>query len=126
MKRRIFIIILFLFIATTLTGCGTKKDELYGKWIAKPEDQLVFYINAKDSVGGKEDYILDINGKGGFNLTLEKKETKKGKYTIEDKTVTFKDEKDLLIAICKIKEEKELDCREKSTYSIKYTKKEDK
>ena len=58
MKRRIFIIILFLFIAITLTGCGAKKDELYGKWIAKPENQLVFYVNAKETVGGKENYTL--------------------------------------------------------------------
>lgn len=126
MKRRIFIIILFLFIAITLTGCGTKKDELYGKWIAKPEDQLVFYTNAKDTVGGRKDYILDIDGKGNFKLKLNKKETKKGSYTIQDKEIIFKDEKDLIISNCKIKNKKELDCSENSTYAIKYTKVKDK
>ena len=126
MKRRIFIIILFLFIAITLTGCGTKKDELYGKWIAKPEDQLVFYTNAKDTVGGREDYILDIDGKGNFKLKLNKKETKKGSYTIQDKEIIFKDEKDSIISNCKIKNKKELDCSENSTYAIKYTKVKDK
>ncbi|MBR6948700.1 MAG: hypothetical protein IKH54_00765 [Bacilli bacterium] len=124
--KKIISVIFVLVIVLLITGCGTKKDELYGKWIAKPENQLVFYVNAKETVGGKENYTLEIDGKGNYSLTLDNKETKKGKYTISDNNVTFKDEKDLLIAICKIKEEKELDCREKSTYSIKYTKKEDK
>ena len=125
MKKNIFIFTLLFFIAITLTGCGTKKDELYGKWKAIPEDQLVFYINEQDTVGRREDYILDKDGKGNFKLKLNKKE-KKGTYTIQNNEVIFKDENNLIISNCTIETKKELNCSENSTYAIKYTKINDK
>ena len=47
----------------------------------------------------------------------------KGTYTIDNnKKITFKDDSDLLVGICELSSDEEINCNEKSTYAFKYIK----
>ena len=70
-------------------------------------------------VGGIEDYYLECDGKGYYDLTTKKEDLANASYTISKDTVTFYDEGRQVLAICKINSN-ELDCSKKSYYSFKY------
>ena len=106
-----------------ITGCGTSAS-LKGKWIATTENQNIYQIDEDgDELGGKEDYILECDGNGNYTLTLENNQTEKGTYNIDNnKKITFKDDSDLLVGICELSSDEEINCNEKSTYAFKYIK----
>ena len=122
MKRKLIILTVGITLLG-ITGCSNNKDILEGKWIAKTENQKIYQINKDgDTTGGKEDYILECDGKGSYTITLENKETKGGTYNINNNIIVFKDDSDLLIAECKL-DNNEITCdNETSTYALKYTK----
>ena len=120
--KKIFLCLLCGVLLLGVTGCGS--DSLNGKWIATTENQNIYQINEDgDAFGGKEDYILECDGNGNYILTLENNQTKKGTYTIDNnKKITFKDDSDLLVGICELSNDEEINCNEKSTYAFKYIK----
>lgn len=109
------LVIISLFM---ITGC--KKEESYdvlkGKWIATTENQRIY-----ETSGGEEDYYLECDGKGHYDLTSDSGDLANARYSIKDNTVTFYDEGREVLGICKLNDD-ELDCSEKSYYSFKYTK----
>ena len=122
MKRKLIVLAIGITLLG-ITGCSNNKDILEGKWIAKTENQKIYQINKDgDTTGGKEDYILECNGKGTYTITLENKKTKNGTYNINNNIITFKDDSNLLIAECKL-DNSEITCdNELSTYALKYVK----
>ena len=121
-KNKIITILTCGFLSLGINGCVKDFDVLKGKWIATIENQNIYQINKNGkTVGGKEDYILDCDGNGNYILTLENKETINGKYIIEkDNRITFKDDSDLLVEVCMLSNDNEINCDEMSTYAFKY------
>ena len=107
-----------------LVGCGKELDKLHGEWTATIENQNVYQIDGSgNKVGGKEEYLLECDGKGKYTLKIENGQTKNGTYSIaEDDKITFKDDNNMLISICELSNKNEIKCNEKSTYASKYTK----
>lgn len=105
-----------------VSGCGKRYDSLKGKWIASTKNQYVAQVDGEgNTVGGKKDYILELDGMGKYVLNLDDGE-KEGTYSIsEDNIVSFKDESNLLVGVCNIKDN-ELDCSLMSTHAFKYIK----
>ena len=121
--KKLFLCLLSVSLLIGITGCGTSAS-LKGKWIATTENQNVYQIDEDgDELGGKGDYILECDGNGNYTLTLENNQTEKGTYTIDNnKKITFKDDSDLLVGICELSRDEEINCNEKSTYAFKYIK----
>ena len=121
--KKLFLCLLSVSLLIGITGCGTSAS-LKGKWIATTENQNIYQVNEDgDELGGKEDYILECDGNGNYTLTLENNQTVKGTYTIDNnKKITFKDDSDLLVGICELSSDEEINCNEKSTYAFKYIK----
>lgn len=124
-KKKIFIIIFAFFMVITITGCDTKEkkeyDVLRGQWKASIEHQNVYQTGPNEErIGGKEEYILNFDGNGNYSISDQKKEFAKGSYTILDNAITFKDDGNMVIGLCKLIDNKELDCSEKSQYAFKY------
>lgn len=121
--KKLFLCLLSVSLLIGITGCGTSAS-LKGKWIATTENQNVYQIDEDgDELGGKGDYILECDGNGNYTLTLENNQTEKGTYTIDNnKKITFKDNNDLLVGICELSSDEEINCNEKSTYAFKYIK----
>lgn len=116
--KKILLIVLGLFV---IVGCKNNKyDTLKGKWKASSENQRVFE-NLGEIVGGKEDYYLECDGKGHYDLTTKSEDLANARYKISGNNVTFYDEGREILAKCKINKN-ELDCSSKSYYAIKYTK----
>lgn len=124
MKIKIVTILACGFLILGITGCRKNFDVLKGKWIATTENQKIYQINENgDKIGGKEEYVLECDGNGNYTLTLENKITKNGKYIIgNDNKITFKDDSDLLVGICELLNDSQINCDEISTYALKYTK----
>ena len=123
MKKKISFCLLCGVFLIAITGCGNN-DLLNGRWIATTENQNIYQVNEDGSeLGGKEDYILECDGNGNYSLTLENNQTEIGTYTIDNnKKITFKDDSDLLVGICELSSDEEINCNEKSTYAFKYIK----
>ncbi len=85
-------------------------DDLKGKWIATIENQNIYQIDGNnESIGGKEDYILECDGKGNYTLILENKKTITGKYIIEkNNRITFKDDSNFLVGVCELSTDSEI------------------
>ena len=63
MKKELMLI--FVFIVLTMTGCGQATDSLKGKWIATTDNQNIYQIDKDGNTkGGKEDYVLECDGNG--------------------------------------------------------------
>ncbi|MBQ6286017.1 MAG: hypothetical protein IJK67_06920 [Bacilli bacterium] len=126
MKKQILGILLIGILVIGLTGCSNEKnkyDSLKGDWIATTENQNVYQTGANgETSGGKEDYILKCDGNGNYSLNTSNKKIAKGSYSISDKAITFKDDGNMTIGLCKLVDNKELDCSEKSQYAFKYIK----
>ena len=107
-----------------LVGCGKELDKLHGEWTATIENQNIYQIDGSgNKVGGKEEYVLECDGKGNYTLKIENGQIKNGTYSIaEDDKITFKDDNDMLISVCELSNKNEIRCYEKSTYASKYTK----
>lgn len=116
-------ILAYGFIILMITGCGTEFDTLKGKWIATIENQNIYQVAGNnENIGGKEDYILECDGKGNYTLILEDKKTKTGKYIIKkNNRITFKDDNNFLVGVCELSTDSEINCNETSTYAQKYT-----
>ena len=112
--KKIVLSILIIMGVLVITGCD-KYDSLKGKWKAPIEYQ---------KVGKEEDYYLECNGKGYYDLTDKSGDLANASYKVSNTKVTFYDEGRQILAICKIKGN-ELDCSEKSYYSFKYIKVKD-
>lgn len=112
------------FLILAITGCTKNFDILKGEWIATTDNQNIYQTDGDENkIGGKEDYMLECDGKGSYILNLEDNKTKTGTYTIsKDNKITFKDDNSMLIGICELSNDNELNCSEKSTYAFKYTK----
>jgi hypothetical protein len=121
MKKKIILSLVIVLGLFMVTGCGKKEDNLKGKWKAIPSNQNVYQTDLEETVGGKEDYFLECNGKGSYELKSKTEDYISGTYKVLKNKVTFYDEGRSVIAICKI-DDKELDCSEKSYYAFKYTK----
>ena len=121
--KKLFLCLLSVSLLIVITGCGTSAS-LKGKWIATTENQNIYQIDEDgDELGGKEDYILECDCNVNYTLTLENNKTEKGTYTIDNnKKITFKDDSDLLVGICELSSDEEINCNEKSTYAFKYIK----
>ena len=121
MKKAIFsLFIISLFI---ITGCKNKEDVLKGKWIATTDNQRIHEFEDY-TTGGEEDYYLECDGKGHYDLTSASGNRANAGYSIKGNTVTFYDEGRQVLGICKINDN-ELDCSEKSYYAFKYVKVEE-
>ena len=112
-------ILIISIILITITGCG--KDSLKGKWEASTENQKIHQFVDGTSRGGIEKYILEIDGKGHYDLRQGNEDLANSYYKISNNKVIFYDEGRKELAKCKI-DKNELDCKEKSYYSTKYTK----
>lgn len=124
MKLKIKTILIYGILILGITGCGKNHDVLKGEWIATIDNQNIYQIDGDgNKIGGKEDYILECNGKGSYILNLEDNHTENGTYIIsKNNKITFKDDNSMLIGICELLNDNELECSEKSTYAFKYTK----
>ena len=119
MRKKIFLSLLVVFCLFMITGCN-KNAVVKGKWKAIPANQKVYNDDGK-IVGGKEDYFLECDGKGYYDLKDSSGDLVNAGYKVSDSKVTFYDEGQKVLAICKISDN-ELDCSEKSYYAFKYTK----
>ena len=119
MKKSLFNLLVILSVITVITGCSINKKEdlLKGKWKATIEYQKDNRINKE-----KDDFILECNGKGLYDLRKNKEDLANANYTISKNNVKFYDESHNVLAICKLIDNKELDCNEKSYYAYKYIK----
>ena len=124
MNKKALYSLLIILVLVIFTGCNSKKEDiLKGKWKAAIEDQKIYNIDG-EVVGGEEEYILECDGKGSYDMTSISSDLVSGTYTISKNTVTFKDESREVIAICDIKDKK-LDCSKKAYYAKKYVKVEE-
>lgn len=114
MKKIFCLFLIMCFIS----GCSSE-DSLKGKWKASIENQKVYNFSDGTSRGGVEEYILECDGKGHYDLYSKSGNLANSYYKISKKSVTFFDEGRKVLAICKINND-ELDCSEKSYYSTKY------
>ena len=126
MKKKIIYSLLVVIGLFMITGCKNSQDEydvLKGKWKAIPENQNIFeYLG--EIVGGREDYFLECDGNGYYDLKTKTEDLANASYTISDNNVvTFYDEGKEILGICKINDN-ELDCSKKSYYAFKYVKME--
>ena len=124
MKNKIiysFLIILSLFIITGCENNNGKYDAMKGTWKASIENQNFYQNTDNEIVGGKEDYYLKCDGKGFYDLTAKSGDLANARYSISNKTVTFYDEANIVLSVCKLNK-KELDCSEKGYYAFKYIK----
>ncbi|MBQ3307513.1 MAG: hypothetical protein IJG68_04900 [Bacilli bacterium] len=123
MKKKIIGLLMIITIIL-VTGCSNEKndyDSLKGNWKATTENQNIYQTGANgETSGGKEDYILKCDGKGNYSLNTSNKEIANGSYSISDNTITFKDDGNMIIGLCKLIDNKELDCSEKSQYAFRY------
>jgi len=76
MKKFIILMLAALMIVGLCISCKEPdpKDELYGKWVYKDEEDTL---------------ILDVDGKGAFTLSLDEAFELKGTYKINDGKVTM-------------------------------------
>ena len=116
-------IINIILISITITGCTDNKNNiLKGTWTATPNNQNI-YQTKEELTKHTENYILTCDEKGTFTLKIENNNTIKGYYTAsKNNNVTFINDGNSILAECKLIDNKELDCKEKSTYAFKYTK----
>ena len=123
--KKIVISLVIVAITILMTGCIVKKnnnDILKGNWIVTIENQRVYQIGSNNETkGGKEDYYLECDGNGKYDLRTKTEDLANASYTISNNIVTFYDEGRQILAICK-HNNNELDCNEKSYYAFKYTK----
>lgn len=118
MKKILLIITLIFTVTTIITGCNNKKEDIIkGKWKANVENQRKNRENKE-----KDEYVLECNGKGQYDLKKQNQDLANASYKIEKNTVTFYDEGRKILALCKLINNKELDCSEKSYYAYKYIK----
>ena len=120
MKKNKLLSLFVVIILFAITGCGNSKYEaLKGKWKASIDNQNVYN---DETIGGKEDYFLELDEDGSYELTTKSSDLANGRYTISNKNViTFFDEGREILGICKFNNN-ELDCSEKSYYAFKYIK----
>lgn len=124
MKTKTITILTYGFLILAITGCDKNFDILQGEWIATTDNQNIYQTDEnRNKIGGKEDYILECDGKGNYILNLEDNQIKNGTYTIsKDNKIIFKDDDNMLVGVCELSNDNTLNCSEKSTYAFKYTK----
>ena len=116
--KLIYSLLIISFIL--ITGCNNKTDILKGTWKASIENQNIYKVG-NDTVGGQEDYYLECDGKGYYELKTKKEDLANASYKINKNTVTFYDEGKEILAICEINNN-ELDCSRRSNYAFRYIK----
>ena len=120
-KKELFCLISIIFFVTIIVVYGnSKSDVLKGKWKASVEDQIIHQFYDGSIRGGEEDYILECDGRGKYDLRDSSGDLANSGYTVSKNVVTFYDEGGKILAICKLVNNNELDCSQKSYYSIKY------
>ena len=120
MKKIVFSLLILVSVFM-LAGCEKAKyDVLKGTWEATAENQRIHEFDTY-TTGGEEDYYLECDGKGHYDLTSASGNRANASYSIKNNTVTFYDEGRQVLGICKINDN-ELDCSEKSYYAFKYIK----
>ena len=127
MKKKVLLSLLVIIGLFSIIGCRNNKKDKYdilkGTWKATPENQYVVQIDSDgNTFGGKEDYLLKCDGNGNYSLSIQEKEMAKGSYTISNNDITFKDDANMMISLCKLIDDNELDCSKKSQYAFKYIK----
>ena len=124
MKKKIVISLLLVIGLFLITGCNNDEelDALKGKWKASIEHQNVYQVDDAETIGGKDDYILECDGKGNYTITISDTDAYKGSYTIDDNSIIVKDDVNMVIGMCTLVSNKEIDCKEQSHYAYKYTK----
>ncbi len=126
-------LLIYLLVITLLfIGCGKTNDKeekieydiLKGKWIASIENQNVYQTGPNvETNSGIEEYILECDGEGNYTISTQNREFAKGTYSISDDNITVKeDTTNMIISLCKLVDNRELDCSDKSLYAFKYTK----
>ena len=121
--KKIILSILIIISLFMIIGCKNKEDVLKGKWVANIENQKIYEFDDY-TVGKEEEYFLECDGKGHYDLTSISGDLANASYSIKNDTVTFYDEGREILGICVINNN-ELDCTKKSYYAYKYTKVEE-
>ena len=101
MKRKIILCLFALLLMISLTGCGTKKDE-----ISNNENKALEKQDTKEKIENKKE---EEN---------ESKETIKEKVVIDDEIIEFDDEDNNQYVEKNVRVEKIINCDEKFPYGI--------